>query len=113
MKKLTGIIAAAAILFGLGLFAAPRASAMEVWVGGGLWDFGVNYNLWGQESQYSNYYHPNYHRSTVRQNGYYYYSSGTYYYGGKWWKSHYSWSYAQAPYQAAWERRSYYDYLTW
>ncbi len=110
MKVVLGVV----LFLGMGLVMTNPAKAETLSVGGGLWDFGLRYNWCYQQSQYSNYWHPNYHRSSVVQDTTWVYSQGTYTYGGKSWKVHNSWSYAKiATYWYPWQWRSYYDYLTW
>lgn len=100
-------------LLGLGILVSNPIKALVVNVDGGTWDYGVNYNVIWQQSQYSNYWHPNYHRSTAMQDNTYKYSSGTYWYNNRWWKVHNSWSYASTGYWYPYAWRSYYDWLTW
>ena len=101
------------LCLGMGLLVSGPLRAEVLEVGGGLWDFGLKYNVIFQQSQYSNYWHPNYHRSSALQDNTLIYSSGTYYYGGRYWKQHDSWSYAKTGYWYPWQWRSYYNYLTW
>ncbi|MDD2371484.1 MAG: hypothetical protein PHQ32_05730 [Firmicutes bacterium] len=108
------LILGAVLLLGMGLVITNPAKAMVVNVGGGLWDYGVQYNAIWQQRQYSNYWHPNWHRSSVIQDTTQVFSSGTLFVNQRYYKIANSWSYAKiATYWYPWQWRSYYDYLNY
>lgn len=112
MKKFN-VILGTLLLLGFGMVISSPARAEVLNIGGGTWDYGLDYNWKWQQSQYSNYWHPNYHRSSALQDNTLVSSSGTYWYNNKYWKVHNSWSYAKTGYWYPWQWRSYYDYLNW
>ncbi len=112
MKKFK-IILGTMLLLSLGLVISNPAKAIVVNAGGGLWDYGVDYNWTWQTSQYSNYWHPNWHRSTAMQDNLYVYSIGVITINNKRWAAHNTWANAKTSYKYADSHRSYYDYLSY
>lgn len=113
MKILKIVITISILGLGISLFANKPVEARESNVAGGVWSYGIDYNWRYQQSTYSNFYHPNYHRSTALQDYTNVHSHGVYYYNGRWWQSHHKWSYAKTGYWSPWQWQQYYDYLTW
>lgn len=114
MKKFQ-IILGTMLLLSIGLVISSPVKAEEMNVGGGLWSYGLDYNWIWQQSQYSNFWHPNYHRSTALQDNTTVnsYAKNDFVYNGKRWQKHNTWSYAKTGYWYPWQWRSYYDFLTW
>lgn len=88
MKSIRILITSLSLLV-VGVFiSAGAVSAYTTSAGGGTFNYGQRWAVWGQVSQYSNYYHGSrMHRSTAMQNGSYYYSNGnpnTWYGSGIW-----------------------------
>lgn len=114
MKKFN-VILGTLLLLGFGMVISSPAKAEVLNVGGGTWDYGLVYNWKWQQSQYSNFWHPNWHRSTALQdtttvNSF---TKNDMTYNGKRWQMHNTWSYAKTGYWYPWQWRSYYDYLNW
>ena len=110
MKKFK-IVLGTLFLLGFGMVMTNSAKAIEVDVGGGLWDYGVRFNAIFQQSQYSDFYHPNLHRSSALQDTTLVRSAGTETIGGFKYTVAYSWSHAKTGYWYPYQWRSYYDYL--
>lgn len=115
MKKFQ-IILGTMLLLSIGLVISSPAKAIEMEVGGGLWDFGVEYNWLWQSRQYSDFWHPNWHRSTAMQDNVNAYSPGIRLtgQGTHRWTAHNSWAKARTSYSSnGYYHRSYYSYLNY
>jgi hypothetical protein len=99
----------------LGLIISNPAQAIVTNPGGGIWDYGVDYNWIWQTSQYSNFWHPNWHRSSAMQDNAYVYSTGIKLFpnSNTRWTAHNTWANAKTSYKYADSHRSYYDYLSY
>ncbi len=101
------------LLLGMGLVIVNPVKAETFNVGGGLWDYGLTYNWIWQQSQYSNFWHPNWHRSSSLQDTTLIRSVGSKTIGQYSYTKSNSWSYSKTGYWYPWQWRSYYDYLNY